>query len=179
MTIQNKNLLATLKKAYSIQGVKIVTKADISNSLRNASTLPRSREPIIIHESFEEVPQRFINCFASPSYVRPHMHVVPNQWELMTWISGEIVALLFDDDGKVSNKIIMNENDARVIEIPPFRYHTFFVRNEGAYLETRNCKYQPLVDRVYSGWAPPENSPAAAAYYQRLLTAEIGSILTL
>jgi cupin fold WbuC family metalloprotein len=165
------------KKARSINGVKIFTRDDINDVLTYAATLERARAPIHIHEKFEEVPQRFINCLVTDSYVRPHMHVVPNQWELMCWLSGEIIVLLFDDKGKVTSRITMNETEGRVIEIPPFHYHTYIAVKDCAYLEVRNCKYQPTVDRIYSAWSPEENTLLAEKYVKRLLHAKVGDNL--
>lgn len=166
------------KKAHMNNGVKIISKKDIDDTLQYATSLKRAREPILIHEHFDEIPQRFVNCLDPKTYVRPHMHVVPSQWELMCWLSGEIIALLFDDYGKVTGKILMNEDNVRIIEIPPFCYHTFIAIGYGAYLEVRNCKYQPSVDRLYSAWSPEENSAQAKEYQSRLCIAEVGDLLT-
>lgn len=166
--------LPEFKNAKIIDGIKTITQSDIDNTLHEATYLKRARKSILIHESFSEVPQRFVNCLNSNSYVRPHMHLVPNQWELMCWISGEIIALIFDDDGKVISKILMNENNVRMIEIPPFRYHTFVAVKKGSYLEIRNCKYQPNIDRLYSAWSPPEESHLAIDYQKKFFLAEIG-----
>jgi len=165
------------RRARSTQGVKIITQNDINDALRFAANSERAREPILISERFDEVPQRFINCLNGESYVRPHMHVVPNQWELMSWISGEIIALIFDDKGVVTNKMLMNENNVKLIEIPPFCYHSFVAVNTGVYLEVRNCKYIPKIDRLYSRWSPPEGSDEAKEYQKKLAIAKIGDKL--
>lgn len=165
------------KKCSFLDSVKIITQDDIDNTLTSAMNLERSRKSILIHDSFDEVPQRFVNCLNEKSYVRPHMHVVPNQWELMCWVSGEIIALIFDDNGTVTNKILMNKNNVKVIEIPPFCYHSFVAIGNGAYLEVRNCKYQPTIDRLYSVWSPPEKSFNSELYQKLLSKAEIGDSL--
>jgi cupin fold WbuC family metalloprotein len=163
-----------LKKANSLNGLKTINQVDINAALINASTLKRKREPIIIHEAFSEIPQKFVNCLNRTSYVRPHMHMAPNQWELMCWVHGEIIALIFDDNGILSSKILMNENNSKIIEIPPFCYHSFITTDKGAYLEIRNCKYQPTIDRLYSKWSPPEESEQAKQYHERFFAAEVG-----
>ena len=119
------NINNEFQKTHSVQGIKIINQIDIDNTLLVAKGLLRKRHPILINETFNEAPQRFINCLNQESYVRPHMHIAPNQWELMCWLSGEIIAIIFDDNGVVTQKILMNEKHARVIEIPPFCYHTF------------------------------------------------------
>lgn len=166
------------KCANSLNGIKSVSKLDIDLSLTSARGIKRAREPILIHESFKEIPQRFVNCLNNNSYVRPHMHLVPNQWELMCWLTGTIISLIFDDKGTVIRKIIMSEDSIRIIEIPPFSYHTFVSTSDGAaYLEIRNCAYQPTIDRLYSNWSPEENSKLALDYQKKFVHAEVGDQL--
>ncbi|MDO8953698.1 MAG: WbuC family cupin fold metalloprotein [Gammaproteobacteria bacterium] len=166
------------KKANSLNGIKIITQTDIDGTLQYASTLQRARAPLLVHKSYDETPQRFINCLHPGSYVRPHMHVASNQWELKCWLSGDLIALLFDNEGRVKNKIIMNENNVRIVEIPPFCYHSIMAVEKGAYLEIRNGRFQPATDKIYSSWSPEENSALAEQYYKRYLTAEVGDLLT-
>jgi cupin fold WbuC family metalloprotein len=175
--LHNINILEGYKVANTINGVKTVTQEYIDSVLIYASDLDRAREPILIHDNFDEVPQRFVNCLNSGSYVRPHMHIVPNQWELMSWISGEIIALIFDNEGTIVRKILMNEHNVKLIEIPPFCYHSFVAVGSGVYLEVRNCKYQPEIDRLYSAWTPSEGSPEAKHYQELLSGGEVGDKL--
>ena len=165
------------KEARTLNGVKVVTQTDIDNALYEASSLSRARKPILIHDSFENVPQRFINCLNTNSYVRPHMHNLPEQWELMSWLSGDLVAVFFDENGVVTNKILMNKDNTKVIEIPALCYHSFVAIKHGSYLEIRNCKYQPKIDRVYAAWSPEEDSTLATSYQSKLLTTKVGESL--
>lgn len=178
-SINNNTSKLSMEKALNINGMKIITQGKIDETIQTAAFLPRARKAILIHEAFNEVPQRFINCLNSGSYVRPHMHMVPNQWELMCWISGEITALIMDNEGIVTDKVLMNETNVRIIEIPPFSYHTFLATKEGSYLEVRNCKYQPTIDRVYASWSPQEESALVHDYYKKLSNAEIGDNLAI
>ena len=169
--------ITTFKKARYRDNIKMVFKDDIDDTLAHAATLERKRAPILIHESFEESPQRFVNCLEVNTYVRPHMHMVPNQWELMCWLSGEITIFLFDDHGTITSKILMNKNNALIVETPPFRYHAFIATEKSAYLEIRNGKFAGSIDRIYSAWSPEENSPGVADYQRRLAIAEEGDSL--
>lgn len=162
-----------------IEGVKIVTQADIDDALSHASTLKRLRMPINIHENYDEVPQRFVNCLNRETYIRPHRHTVPTQWEFKCWLSGEIVTLLFDEKGKITHRIVMNDKSVRIVEIPPLYYHTVFAMQSGSYLEIRNGVYRPPTDKTFSPWSPEENSPLAKAYQKRFFTAKVGDLLVL
>ena len=127
------------KTAHIQNGIKIITQIDINKTIKLSSSLVRNREPILIHDSFNETPQRFVNCLNYKSYVRPHMHTLENQWELMSWVSGEIIAIFFDNTGIITNKLTMNDLNVKIIEIPPLQYHAFVTPSQGAYLEVRNC----------------------------------------
>lgn len=154
--------------------LKVVAQEEIEAGFAHAKRSPRGRSAILLSSSFSEKPQRFINCLDSSTYVRPHQHFLHTQWEFMSWISGEIVALVFNRDGKVLNKIALSEKGTVFIEFPPNTVHTFYTLARGAYLEVRNCAYQPSVDRVYLPWAPEEESDDAEAFLNYLKTLEIG-----
>ncbi len=170
--------LINYEEAHIVNGIKMIKKDDIDKALIYASTLARKRAPIRIHRNFDEVPQRFVNCLNPQTYIRPHMHKTLTQWELMCWLSGEIIILFFDEQGKVTNRILINEKNVRVVEIPPLRYHTILAIEKGAYLEVRNCRYNPSIDRVYAGWAPiEENTVLVEAYQKRLYAAKVGDVV--
>jgi cupin fold WbuC family metalloprotein len=178
-TIQRENIsVKDYKKAQLVNGIKVVTKQIIQETLNDALLLERGREPILIHNNFNEAPQRFINCLRTHSYVRPHMHTDAHQWELMSWLSGKIIALFFDQEGTLIHKCEMSENGVRVLEIPPFAFHTFYTVDEGAYLEIRNCAYDPKVDRVYAPWSAEENTENVKVYHNKFFSAQIGDSLT-
>ncbi|MCD6048365.1 MAG: hypothetical protein K0S08_2012 [Gammaproteobacteria bacterium] len=159
----------SLDRAKNKSGIKII-ELDYVNMMQDKASLAfNSRAPILLNADFDESPQRFVNCLCSMSYVRPHKHMLPNQWELMCWLAGEIYAIFFDDDGHVVERIEMGENAARIIEIPTGIYHTFYAKTYSSYLEVRNCSYQPVVDRVYADWAPDGNHP-----YQKLFAKYLG-----
>jgi cupin fold WbuC family metalloprotein len=177
----NKNLLKTdtFRKCSYNDNIKIIMQDSLDSGIAEAATLERKRAPILIHSSFEETPQRFVNCLDLNTYVRPHVHVVPKQWELMCWLSGEIVVYLFDDSGVITSKFLMNEENARIIEIPPFRYHAFIATKKSSYLEIRNGHFTGTSDRIYAPWAPAENSIEVADYQKRFSIAQVGDRLTL
>ncbi len=168
------------KRVRAENGIKTIHQADINEMLRYVSSVKRAREPILINDSFDEVPQKFINCLDPRTYVRPHMHIVPKTQELMCWLTGEIVVLLFDTIGKVTHRIVMNQRGVKVLEIPAFCYHAFIATEQSAYLEIRNTPYHPSVrDRTYSDWSPEEYSIAVKEYKERFLIAKVGDLLVI
>lgn len=161
----------------NIDGIKIINQSDINSNLMRASKLNRGSRQIILHDSFSDAPQKFVNCLTPNSYIRPYMHSSENQWKLMCWISGEIIVLFFDDEGVLRHKVFMDDQSTKVIEIPPLCYHSFLAIKNSAYLEIRNCSYGSTVDRTYAKWSLPENDYLALKYHNRLLCAGIGDLV--
>lgn len=146
----------TLPKANpGIGATKIVKKTDLDQTLIEAKSSDKFRLPILLNNSFDEVPQRFVNCLTVSTYVRPHCHPRTCPWELMSWLDGIIYIILFDHSGKIIDKLTMSRDDVRVIEIPSNLYHTFITPSTGVYLEVRGSSYNPDNDRMYATWAPP------------------------
>ncbi len=151
------------------QQVKIIDQRAVDINLKEAINVPKYRLPILLNDSFDEEPQRFVNCLTEFSYVRPHNHNFTGNWELMSWLSGVLDILFFDEEGRIINKLKMSEKDIKVIEIPPTLYHTFITPNFGSYLEVRNCTYEPLFDRTYAKWAISEDDADDAQAYLKAL----------
>lgn len=70
--------------------LKLIYGSDLEIGLKLAEKMPNNRMAILLNESYDETPQRFVNNLTRYTYVRPHKHTLPNQWELMSWLSGEI-----------------------------------------------------------------------------------------
>lgn len=83
---------------------KLISSADVEAVIRESKALPRKRVPILVHDSYDEMPQRFVNCMSANSYIRPHLHENNNQWELVIWVSGEMLVLIFNEDGSISKE---------------------------------------------------------------------------
>lgn len=157
-----------------MDSIKKITFDDVSSACSIAKSSTKARSAILINKTFEEVPQRFVNCLTKFTYVRPHKHTMPDQWELMSWLSGEIVSLVFNQSGDVLDKLYLAEFDSRIIEFPPNKVHTFYTLSVGSYLEIRNCAYQPNIDRHYMSWAPEENSEKSGIFLETLKSLEVG-----
>ncbi|WP_337883460.1 WbuC family cupin fold metalloprotein [Chromobacterium haemolyticum] len=156
---------------------KLISNDCIEAVIEESKSAPRKRTPILIHRSYDEIPQRFVNCMASDSYIKPHKHESDNQWELLTWISGEMLVIIFDDAGKILNKVEISQYCNRVIEIPQNLYHSYVPLSDCAYLEIRNCSFtygRPEVDRTFADWAPDEGEHEVKNFTTWLKEADIG-----
>jgi len=162
----------TLRRAKKLPSlVKIIDQTDIHETLASARAHERKRLPILLNDSFAEIPQRFVNCLTASTYVRPHNHLQTGNWELMSWIEGLVYVLFFDDQGNILDIIKMAHDAAKVVEIPPNVFHTFVTPDHGVYLEIRDCAYNPEIDRVYATWSPLEMTQEADLYLKSLVLA--------
>ncbi len=154
--------------------IKVVYQSDLDQNLHLALKTEKKRKAILLNESFEQVPQRFINNLTRNTYVRPHKHILPQQWELMSWLSGEIEALLFTEEGILYERYMLSANQIKVIEFQPGFIHSFLTNSSGSYLEVRNCAYNPNIDREYAPWSPEEGSVSAGSFLETLRTLKFG-----
>lgn len=153
---------------------KVVYQSDLTISLKLATKAVKRRQAILLNENFDQVPQRFINNLTKDTYVRPHKHILPKQWELMSWITGEVEALLFTEEGILYERYMLSADEVKVVEFPPGIIHSFLTNSSGSYLEVRNCAYNPSIDREYAPWSPAEGSVEARGFLETLRTLQFG-----
>jgi cupin fold WbuC family metalloprotein len=165
-------------RGKNIDGHKIIDQELIKSVINKAHDSTRRRAPILLHNSYSDMPQRFVNCLCPMTYIRPHKHLSSQHWEIKSWLLGKIILLIFDECGTVTHKFHMTENEMRVIEIPFNQYHSLVTDIPSAYLEIRNCRYHPESDRLYADWSPEEKHPFAAQYVNLLLNASVGDKLS-
>lgn len=157
--------------------IKKVDAAALRGLIAQAAASPRRRKNLNLHESPDDAIQRFLNDFEPGTYVRPHRHA--GKWELFVLVQGAAVALTFDDDGRVRDRVELNAADgARVVEIPASTWHSLVSLASGTVLfEVKRGPYDPSVPADYAPWAPAEGDPAAEAFERRLRTAQPGAAL--
>ena len=156
---------------------KLISNDCIEAVIEKSKRASRKRVPILVHDSYDEIPQRFVNCMASDSYIKPHKHESDSQWELVTWISGDMLVIIFDDSGRILNKVKMGQYSNRVMEIQRNQYHSYVPLSDCAYLEIRNCRFiygRPEADRTFASWAPDEGDLGVSDFVDWLKNADIG-----
>ncbi len=130
---------------------------DRINSLIEEGRLSESRRSrIILHESNDSKVQEMIIVLFSDSIIKPHFHPEgkPESYHV---IEGELIVNIFDNDGKIINKIELNtfnqkfyRADGNVIHQPISKteytvYHEvytgpFIKEIDVNYVETPTCK---------------------------------------
>ncbi|MGC8915791.1 MAG: WbuC family cupin fold metalloprotein [Thermoanaerobaculum sp.] len=141
---------------------RVVTGSELAHLAAKAETAPRRRANLNLHPSLTDPIQRFFNCFQPGTYVRPHRHE-PGRFELFVLLAGKAGVLLFDGEGNVKERVLLAPEGAPAVEIPGGVVHTLVALAPKTLLfEVKPGPYEPLTDKDFAPWAPPEGSPEAA-----------------
>lgn len=143
--------------------MRAVTRTELAALSAAARDSARRRQNLNLHPALTDPVQRLLNAFEPGTYVRPHRHDAPGKWELFARLAGRAVVLGFDADGRVTDRIELD--DARLlVEIPAGAWHTLAALEPGTVLlEVKPGPYVPLAPEGFAPWAPAEGTPQAVA----------------
>lgn len=149
----------------------------INNDLLNevAEKLKRSlrgRCNYNFHKDSRSQVQRLLNMASPATYIQPHKHENPDKNEVFIILRGRVLMVEFDERGKMSDHYILDPGEGNFgAEIPPGIWHSFICLEEGSCLyEVKEGPYNPEVDKKFAPWAPPEGTPEAGLFNQRILS---------
>ena len=139
--------------------IKVISPAKLEQLTRSATDSPRLRTHHNFHQDHDETVQRMCIALQPGTYVRPHQHCQPGKWELLGILSGRVLVLLFDEEGVVSQRLVLAaDGDAMVVEIPPVSTHSIVAFDGSATLmEVKEGPYMPATAADFAAWAPAEN----------------------
>ena len=139
-----------------------------SEMMARAAGSDRKRTNYNLHESAEDLVQRYCIAATKESYFRPHRH--PGNWEVAIVFRGQFEFIVFDNDGKVIEYHTVGPNTGKNgFEIEANRWHCWLpLSDEGVFFEVKQGAYNPAAAE-FAPWAPEEGTPEAKAYVHRLL----------
>jgi cupin fold WbuC family metalloprotein len=150
--------------------VQPVTQAQIATLLRDAEASPRRRAHLLLHEGHLDQVQRLLIALWPKTYVRPHQH--SEQWEMLSLHRGSADVLAFAPDGTLTARHRLAPS-APVIQIPLGTWHGAIALEPGTIvMEVKPGPYRP---NEFAGWAPEEDTPAAAELVRWLEAAAPGT----
>lgn len=111
----------------------------------DAKASPRKRAHRNLHASYDEKIQRLFIALIKGSYVQPHYHELPHQWEMFVVINGNIRVCLYNSDGSVNLEFLVGEGqDTQVVEFQPYDIHSVECVSETALmLEIKEGPFDP------------------------------------
>jgi cupin fold WbuC family metalloprotein len=151
---------------------KIIDALAIAGLVERARLARRRRANLNLHGANADPIQRFLNAAEPDTYARPHRHA-PSRWELFLVLRGAADYLIFDDTGRVTERLSLAANGS-LVEIPGACWHSVAVRRPGTLLfEVKPGPYDPRTDKEFAAWAPPEGHATAAGYQAWLAMAKV------
>lgn len=134
-------------------------------------TNPRRRINYNFHTEASDTLQRMLNVIQPGSYCQPHKHESPDKREVFIILTGKLLLVLFDDQGKIEEWVVL-DRDAGVygFEVAPRRYHSIIaLEADTVVYELKDGPYNPADDKHFACWAPSEGEGKACDEYIRKL----------
>lgn len=156
--------------------MKQLTVTDLQQLSELAAQSPRLRANRNLHPELSDAVQRLAVAMAPGTYVRPHRH--PHTFELLTPLSGRFLVLHFDDDGYVTQRVVLGE-ECKLLETDAGIWHAVLsMDNDGVIFEVKHGGYQPVTEQDSAPWAPAENDQGAGELMEWYLRAQVGNTFT-
>lgn len=148
-----------------------ITEDFIKGISDKAKASSRGRTNYNFHKSYDEIVQRMLNAAEPGTYIQPHKHENPDKTEVFIILKGSVAVIEYDENGKVTDHIILDtERGARAVELPPRKWHSFIALKPGSVLyEVKEGPYDKDADKRFAPWAPPEGSEEAKEFNKKIL----------
>lgn len=154
--------------------MKKISVSQLDELARQAAQSPRGRAHLNVHDSADDLVQRFFVAVEPRSYVRPHRH--HTHAELLAVLRGRFDVLIFDEEGRVRERHGAGEGTGLLaLETPRNTWHTLISAAPGSvFLEVKQGPYVPDTAVEFAPWAPPEGTQEAAKLLETLRNAASG-----
>jgi cupin fold WbuC family metalloprotein len=151
-----------------VQGpVFYLDEATLQQGIAASRGSPRGRIMLPLHRSAEEGVQRLLNFVQPGSYIRPHLHPLPECVENIAVLSGAIGFLVYDEGGKILSKrrLAAGQPDSCMVDIEQGVWHTFVaLAADTMVLEIKRGPYNASTDKKFAPWAPVEGNQDASGW---------------
>lgn len=146
----------------------------IADLVMRARQSARGRLNLNLHPRLADPIQRLLNAGSPGSYIRPHRHR-PAVWELVMTLRGHIDALVFDDEGLITQRVPLKPGGEGIIQNQGGVWHSFvFVAQDSVAFELKPGPYDASLDKEFAAWSPTEDAPLMAAFMRWMASASPG-----
>ena len=158
--------------------MKQIDSALLDSLTAQAVGSPRHRAHFNLHRELTDPVQRLCIAIEPGSYVRPHRHSDPETWEVLTVLRGSLAILIFDERGKVLERLVIaNNGTITAAEFPANTWHTLVSLESGTvFFEVKQGPYKPIAKTNIASWAPAEGDPKAALFLSWFRNAGVGDV---
>jgi cupin fold WbuC family metalloprotein len=151
--------------------MKLIDKKLLDETTEKAKQSSRLRMNYNFHDALDDPINRLINAMEPGTYLRPHRHKNPDKNEIFLLLRGKAALFLFDDNGHITEKIILDPlSGIYGGEIPADVWHTLIVLASGSVIyEIKQGPFTPLSPENMAPWSPAvEDTEEAKRYMDRL-----------
>lgn len=143
--------------------MKQLTNEGLDALSQQAQQSPRLRANSNLHGELTDPVQRLAIAMEPGTLVLPHRH--PQTWELLSALRGRFVVLLFDDSGKVTERVVLGE-ECSVLEFPANTWHAVLSQDSGGVIfEVKQGPYTPIGESDIAAWSHGLDSATLNAWY--------------
>ncbi len=152
--------------------IKQITRENLDQLATKAEQSPRLRTNFNLHPDVSDPVQRLAVTMEPKSYVRIHRH--PHTWELLSILSGRLVVLIYNSEGKITERLVLGE-ETRSLEIPADVWHSAIALDKGTtFLEIKQGPYVPVPEEDTFAGSPAEGDDKSEATMAWYLDAKVG-----
>jgi len=143
----------------------------ISITSDKAKISRRHRQNFNFHKEDSARLQRMLNALELNTYIQPHKHENPDKVEAFFVLRGRILVVEFDDNGNISDHIILEAGKGNYgAEIAPRIWHTIICLEAGSVAyEVKDGPYNAAIDKNFAPWAPAEGDDDCTSYISSIL----------
>ncbi|MDO9511496.1 MAG: WbuC family cupin fold metalloprotein [Bacteroidales bacterium] len=130
----------------------------------------RLRMNLNFHDGDSDSCHRMLNAIEPGSYIQPHKHENPDKAEAFFSLKGRIAVVEFDDDGNITDSIILDPSRGNFgAEVLPRTWHMIFSLDEGSVAyEVKHGPYDVSIDKKFASWAPAEGDEGVDTYLEEI-----------
>lgn len=144
--------------------MKLVDSAQLGHMSEAAAQAPRRRTHFNLHDMAADPVQRVVIALEPGTYVRPHRHG-DGVWELFVLLDGACTVLIFDDVGRVIQRVDLAPAGTRLAQVPAGAWHSVVALEPRTIaFEVKPGPYCATTDKNFAVWAPPEGDAKVADF---------------
>ncbi|EOW6510398.1 WbuC family cupin fold metalloprotein [Cronobacter malonaticus] len=134
--------------------MRLIKTSQFDLLFEQAKNSARLRSHLLLHNSHQEKVQRLLIAMVKGSYVEPHYHELPQQWEMFTILQGKVQVTLFDTKGEILSQFPAGEGtEVTIVELSPGDIHSVECISEKAIMmEVKEGPFDPAYAKSFPRW---------------------------
>lgn len=155
--------------------MKQLTLNQLDELSQQARLSSRLRMNINLHTQLSDPVQRLAIAMEPDTLIKPHRHL--QTWELLLPLRGRFVVLWFDDQGRVTERVVLGESCA-ALETPEGVWHSVLSLDKGGVIfEVKKGPYQAFTPQDFASGFAEDNEQRDAVLNAWYARAQVGDCL--